>query len=205
MIVRGGDILSFRNPAELKEDTLRHLSPYQCQGCGKRFGKRYACTRHGKKQSPCKPVEGVIWISSELRSAVKGLEDARGYDSVMAAIQKCKHICNGQPIQRIQDDYKNTLVTAEAASLGNTELSGPVGLHETTRPNSLHSPPGLQRLSSLPPEYPADEIAEQTPGLFLFSAWPWTPETSTVLSNDGIDDIEWAQRWDELPSSTNSY
>ncbi|KAF8455742.1 hypothetical protein BGX38DRAFT_1327840, partial [Terfezia claveryi] len=63
MIAKGRGILSFRNPTELKEDTLRHLSPYQCQVCGKRFGKRHAITRHGKKQSPCQPVEGVIWVS----------------------------------------------------------------------------------------------------------------------------------------------
>ena len=84
---------------ECREDALRHLNPYQCKICGKRFGKRFAKTRHERKRNPCVPVEGdriskpAFWVSLELRRAVSELEKAKGYVNVTAAIHKCKHIC----------------------------------------------------------------------------------------------------------------
>ena len=162
---------------------MRHLSPYQCQICGKRFGKRHANIRHDNKRYPCQLVGGrnskrVFWVSSELWLAVKVLEEARGYDNVMAVIQTCKHICSECSLQSQQ---------------------------ETTILNSMLAPPDLQSLSSLPPDYFADEAPEQTPAFFLLGVWPWTTEYSTALSNSGMGDMEWTGVFGEQPSSTRNY
>jgi len=87
--------------SERREDALRHLNPYQCKVCGKRFGKRFAKKRHKRKGNPCLQVEGdrnskpAFWVSPELQRAVSELEKAKGYGTVIAAIHKCKHICGG--------------------------------------------------------------------------------------------------------------
>ena len=81
-----------------REDALRHLDPYQCKICGKRFGKRFAKKRHKRKRNPCVPAEGNgnskpgLWVSPELRRAVSELERAKGYDMVIAAIDRCKKV-----------------------------------------------------------------------------------------------------------------
>ena len=79
---------------------MRHLNPFQCEICGKRFGKRYGKGRHiWDRKSQCMPVEEsgsdkvVVWVSQELEAAVKDLEEAKGYVSVTAAIDKCKQLC----------------------------------------------------------------------------------------------------------------
>ncbi|KAF8426212.1 hypothetical protein EV426DRAFT_18872 [Tirmania nivea] len=167
----------FKNVAELKEDALRHLNPYQCKICGKRFGKRFAKKRHKRKGNPCVLVEGdrnskpVFWISLELRQAVSELERAKRYGPVIAAIQKCKSICDGEPIRSIQN-------------------AGPVSLHETTVPNSMHSPPDLH-LPSLPPDNSADVAPGQTSSFFPLDIW--TAENSTVLHDNGVGDMEWTE------------
>ena len=76
-----------------REDTLRHLNPYQCKICGKRFGKRFGKERHEKKKNPCAPDGNCKPVNPELQRAVSELEEAKGYDMVIAAIDKCKNIC----------------------------------------------------------------------------------------------------------------
>ena len=44
-----------------------------------------------------------FWVSLELQRAVSELEKAKGYDLVIAAIQKCKHICGGFSIHVARD------------------------------------------------------------------------------------------------------
>ena len=101
----------FKNVAELKyviestfvlklltkrhrEDALRHLNPFQCKKCGQRFGKRYGLGRHSKGKTPCmqRPVKkgARVQISQELEGAVIALEEAKGYDEVIVAIDVCK-------------------------------------------------------------------------------------------------------------------
>ena len=81
-----------------REDALRHLDPYQCKICGKRFGKRFAKKRHKSNRNPCVPAEENgnskpgLWVSPELRRAVSELERAKGYDMVIAAIDRCKKV-----------------------------------------------------------------------------------------------------------------
>jgi len=83
------------------------------------------------------------------------------------------------------------------------ETLGPVSLQETTIPNSTHSPPDPQPLSSLPLDY----FAHEAPGqISPFSPLGiWAAENSTVLSNGGVEDMEWARIFGELPSITSSY
>ena len=76
-----------------REDALRHLNPYQCNVCGKRFGKRFAKKRHERKKNPCVVDGNNEPLSSEFQRAVHELEEAKGYDMVIAAIDKCKNIC----------------------------------------------------------------------------------------------------------------
>jgi len=82
-----------------REDALRHLNPYQCEICGKRFGKCFTKKRHNRESNPCVPPVGDrnskpnFWVSPELQRAVSELEKAKGYDAVIAAINKCKRIC----------------------------------------------------------------------------------------------------------------
>ena len=100
----------FKNVAELKyvigptfvlklltkghrEDALRHLNPFQCKKCGKRFGKRYLLDRHSKgRKTPCiqRPVKEGVSINQELEAAVEALENAKGYDKVIMSIDACK-------------------------------------------------------------------------------------------------------------------
>ncbi|KAF8455743.1 hypothetical protein BGX38DRAFT_1166614, partial [Terfezia claveryi] len=93
----------FKNYAELKEDALRHLNAFQCEKCGKRFGKRYGKKRHSeKKQTLCTPPEGgnnqaVTWITPDFAAAIVELEDAKKDAKVMAAIAKCIQLCDGKP------------------------------------------------------------------------------------------------------------
>ncbi|KAF8426225.1 hypothetical protein EV426DRAFT_19542 [Tirmania nivea] len=88
----------FKNYAELKEDALRHLNPFQCDICGKRFGKRYGKGRHKeKKKVKCVPAgndKRVVWVGRKLEEAILDLEKAKGYLKVIAAINKCKELCS---------------------------------------------------------------------------------------------------------------
>ena len=79
---------------------MRHLNPFQCERCGKRFEKRYGKQRHSEKRKfQCAPVEeggngqAVAWVSREFEAAVLELEEAKGSYSVIASIRKCKELC----------------------------------------------------------------------------------------------------------------
>jgi len=107
-----GTVILFKVVTDCKsfrEDALRHLRPYQCQSCGRRFAKRCGRSRHYKKRNQCiaggrdgndtyKPV------SAELRQAVKVLEEAKGYEKVTAAIDRCQQLHRKCPINVIQTD-----------------------------------------------------------------------------------------------------
>ena len=86
---------------KFRTDSLRHLDPYQCKICGKRFGKRFAKKRHKRNRNPCVPVERNgnskpdLWVTPEFQRAVSELEKAKGYDRVIAAIDRCNNIYSG--------------------------------------------------------------------------------------------------------------
>ena len=71
---------------------MRHLLLYQCTICGKRFGKRFTKERHEKEGKPCMPGNPDFWVSPELQMAVSKLEKAKEYDTVVAAIYRCKYL-----------------------------------------------------------------------------------------------------------------
>jgi len=82
-----------------REDALRHLNPYQCEVCSKRFRKCFTKKCHKRKRNPCVPPVGDrnskpdFWVSPKLQRAVSELEKAKGYDMVIAAIHECICIC----------------------------------------------------------------------------------------------------------------
>jgi len=90
---------------EYREDALRHYKPYQCERCGRRFGKLFTKERHQQKNNPCVPVairenensEPALWISLEFQRAVSELEKVKGHGPVIAAIEKCNQILGKCP------------------------------------------------------------------------------------------------------------
>jgi len=85
---------------EYREDALRHFNPYQCEICGRRFGKLFTKERHKQNKNPCVPVaigenensNPALWVSFEFQRAVSELEKAKGYGPVIEAIEKCNQI-----------------------------------------------------------------------------------------------------------------
>ncbi|KAF8417867.1 hypothetical protein EV426DRAFT_706611 [Tirmania nivea] len=78
----------FGTCSRVKEDSIRHMNAYQCMECGKRFGKKYGLTRHGK-ENRCK-TRSFIPVSPELAALVVMVEEASGYKNIEAIMTQFK-------------------------------------------------------------------------------------------------------------------
>jgi len=98
--------ISMKHLIEYREDALRHFNPYQCEICGRRFGKPFTKQRHQQNKKSCVPVairenentKPALWVSLEFQRAVSELEKAKGHGPVIAAIKKCNQIPSECPL-----------------------------------------------------------------------------------------------------------
>ena len=81
----------FKNCAELKDDLIRHLNPFQCERCLRRFGKKYGLDRHREKTKRCrkgKKTEDRVPITQAYKQALQKIQDAKKYEKIAKAAQE---------------------------------------------------------------------------------------------------------------------
>ncbi|KAF8416245.1 hypothetical protein BGX38DRAFT_1284170 [Terfezia claveryi] len=121
----------FRDCAKVKEDALRHINSYQCERCGKRFGKKYRLDRHRllKRKRLCIAGE-FAEVSPELKALLIQLEKASGYQEIKAIMDQCRSHYNGYQDPKHQgqageESEKETCLQRQSMQdLNNVEASG---------------------------------------------------------------------------------
>jgi len=76
-----------------REDSVRHINGYQCDICGKRFGKRYGLNRHNNENKKQCTVGTIPKVSRGIAGLLLALEKVKGYEGIKEIMIQCKPHC----------------------------------------------------------------------------------------------------------------
>ncbi|KAF8426224.1 hypothetical protein EV426DRAFT_19473 [Tirmania nivea] len=79
----------FENCAQVKIHIFWHFKAFQCEKCGRCFGKSDGLKRHARSTVKCAKGRSNVksMLSPRIKQRVKELQDATGYDAIMHAIK----------------------------------------------------------------------------------------------------------------------